>query len=317
MTWLLPLLLEKLKICLKMIVLLLSKVDGPGTNLRRRLRFLKAPNIFQADCPLVAIDSNGMVIAGNLNALKAMPGQVVFSVDPKVLQPGHLMAMASGMRVVGSYLGEKFIAPNETLKALCLGVGAGILEQYLSNELGFDVTGVELDENLCAFIEEFFLSSASDQPGPWAGVNLLKGCGAMEEVAKFALNNNNHKRFDIITLDITDYDELPGVGACAPPRNFLDQDFFSNLRKILHDNGALIIHVMILDFRFHLLLLTLLKPFIKVYRVSLGKESEFVLAASMAGEVLSSDDEDRIEFSKKIKLMLPGAFNIQLESSRI
>ncbi|KAJ0613342.1 hypothetical protein HanHA300_Chr01g0036981 [Helianthus annuus] len=66
---------------------------------------------------------------------------------------------------------------------------------------------------------------------------MFRGCDTMKKFEKFALNKDKN-RFHIITLDITGYDELPGVGACTPPCKFLNQEFFGNLKNILHDKGG-------------------------------------------------------------------------------
>ncbi|KAI3721810.1 hypothetical protein L2E82_32828 [Cichorium intybus] len=126
-------------------VLLESDEDSVGDLLRRRLRFKRMPSLIQSEVLLYPkIDGEIVTAVLNLENFMKMKN-AKFYVDTTVLVHPYLTPMVSGLFLIASHLNER-IQQGFTPRALCLGVGGGSLLSFLNTELGFEVTGVEVDE---------------------------------------------------------------------------------------------------------------------------------------------------------------------------
>ncbi|KAK1263644.1 hypothetical protein QJS04_geneDACA008399 [Acorus gramineus] len=102
---------------------------GGSTELRRRLRFKRLPNLIQTQMRLVV--SGGRAPAPDVGVL---------------VQP-YLAPMVAALSLARTRL---------RARVLCLGVGGGALLSFLRSRLGFDVLGVEGDETVVAVAKEHF-----------------------------------------------------------------------------------------------------------------------------------------------------------------
>ncbi|GJT68757.1 methyltransferase-like protein 13 [Tanacetum coccineum] len=125
---------------------------------RRRLRFRRMPNLIESQARLVASFGEGVCETYDrglgLERMKELKG-VEFRVDTSVLVHPYLTPMVCGLFLIVGSLNER-IQQGFCLRALCLGVGGGALLSFFSNELGFEVVGVEADEVVLSVARQYF-----------------------------------------------------------------------------------------------------------------------------------------------------------------
>ena len=117
----------------------------------------------------------------------------------------HAMAVTASMKPRGS-------------KALVLGLGGGsVVDEFL--RLGFEVDACELDERIVDVARTFF--------------NLDKKCRIVVDDARHYVRTS-HEKYDIIVFDTFSGEQ--------PPAHILSVENFSEVKRILNDNGLVIIN---------------------------------------------------------------------------
>ncbi|KAJ0704843.1 hypothetical protein HanPI659440_Chr14g0567031 [Helianthus annuus] len=166
--------------------------------------------------------------------------------------------MLHGSKVINNHLNEKFVDSAVQIQVLYLGFGVGILERVPKNKFNAQVLSVEKDRELEDFGETHFSSSIADE---WEGLNLiykfdtgdvivaLGGIEATNQSIDLIESCDPYKSrtYDLVFVDMIDLDIYPMVGACAPPRGFINDLVFNNIKHLLHQQGALVIHVIAPD----------------------------------------------------------------------
>ncbi|KAF5770571.1 hypothetical protein HanRHA438_Chr14g0671961 [Helianthus annuus] len=164
--------------------------------------------------------------------------------------------MLHGSKVINNHLNEKFVDSAVQIQVLYLGFGD--LERVPKNKFNAEVLSVEKDRELEDFGETHFSSSIADE---WEGLNLIYKFDAGDVIVALggieATNQSidliescdpyKSRTYDLVFVDMIDLDIYPMVGACAPPRGFINDLVFNNIKHLLHQQGALVIHVIAPD----------------------------------------------------------------------
>ncbi|KAH7547785.1 hypothetical protein ACOSP7_032984 [Xanthoceras sorbifolium] len=291
--------------------------DGSGCQkreFRRRLRFKRMPNLIQTEIKIVpqACLSSDSIRIGD---------QVKFRPDTGVLVHVYLVPMVASCALIGSYLSERN-GLGFRPKALCVGVGGGALVSFLGSQLGFEVVGVEMDEEVLSVSRRYFgledgefvrvcvgdaiefieklASRANGQNSDSLGIRGMQdGCN---------LNNEDglDTKFDVVMVDL-DSDNIRN-GVTAPPLEFVRKDVLLAARRVLSDSGILVINVIPLNrSSYEMLIHEFREIFCELYEIDAGNGENFVLIATKLPIVSSVSDCDNA-FLKKLRLVISGAY---------
>ncbi|KAI3520372.1 hypothetical protein L1887_09758 [Cichorium endivia] len=288
-------------------VLVESNEDSVDEKLRRRLRFKRMPNLIQSEV-LLYPKIDGEIVTAVLNLENFMKTKnAKFYVDTTVLVHPYLTPMVSGLFLIASHLNEQ-IQQGFTPRALCLGVGGGSLLSFLNTELGFEVTGVEVDEVVLTAATQHFGLHRSDS------IRLIVG-DAIEAIQNFATRGDTHEsdsqvkidwldgKYDVVMVDLDSSDAQ--YGHTYPPPEFVKKSVFQTLRLLLGDHGVLIMNVVPLDNVFYTKLIQKLKDvFQKVYELDVEEEENYVFMATVSPPTpLNVDDVN--DFYEKLRSVIP------------
>ncbi|KAL4576761.1 hypothetical protein LXL04_012860 [Taraxacum kok-saghyz] len=265
-----------------------------NNQLRRRMRFRRMPYLVQSEAILVPkfADDEGTTQT-DLESLREID-TVKFEADTSVLVHQYLIAMVSGLFLIPSYLNSLFCP-----KALCLGVGGGVLLSFLDNQMDFIVTGVEVDEMVLSAAKQHFGLNKSKC------IRLIVG-DAIETVQNFPPRSPKDKKeiFDVVFVDL--YSIEAKDGCSAPPPEFVTKPVLEGLRSLLHANGVLIMNVVPPNELFYTTLVEDLKEFFhKIYEINVENEDNFVVMATVSPPSSSSDNDNIL---KKLKSLIPGTY---------
>ncbi|KAL7614223.1 hypothetical protein Lser_V15G08216 [Lactuca serriola] len=281
-------------------------VGGSDRNkeLRRRLRFKRMPTLIQSQALLVPlIDYNEATTQTDLESLMKMEG-AKFEVDTRVLVQQYVIHMVAGLFLIVSHLKERY-EQGFFPRALCLGIGGGVLLSFLNTQMGLHVTGVESDVSVLIAATEHFGFNKS------LAIRVIVA-DAMEVIQNFLPLNPGGKmddKFDVIMVDLDSSDAKNGF--CAPPPEFVKKSVFEDLRSLLDDHGALIINVVPLN---ELFFTTLVKElgeiFHNVYKIDTGNQENFVVIAIFSPSSSGDDDDDNNNniFLERLKSTIPGTY---------
>ncbi|CAH1435409.1 unnamed protein product [Lactuca virosa] len=230
--------------------------------LRRRLRFKRMPNLIQSQVPLIhVIGDDEATTQVDLESLRKIVN-AKFDVDTTVLVHPYLPPMVAGLFLIASHLNER-IQQGFTPRALCLGIGGGVLLSFLKTQLGFDVIGVEADKVVLTAATKHFGFNKS------GSIRLIVG-DAIEVIQNFPsqkikgdidgskVNNDVlDTKFDVAMVDLDSNEAQNGIS--APPPEFVKKPVFKAARSLLDDHGVLIINVVPLNELFYTTLVKDLK----------------------------------------------------------
>ncbi|KAL4576762.1 hypothetical protein LXL04_012861 [Taraxacum kok-saghyz] len=201
--------------------------DDRNKQLRRRLRFQRMPQVLQSQAILVAITGNNEATTPtDLESLRKIES-VRFEANTQILVHPYLIPMVWGLAKVASHL-DMLLKP----RALCLGVGGGVLLNFLDTEMGFEVTGVESDRVVLDVATEYFGLNKT------GSIRLVVGDAIF--MIENVLPNYPPARFDVVFVDL-DSSEAEN-GFCAPPPEFIKKPVFEGLRSAIDDGGVVIMN---------------------------------------------------------------------------
>ncbi|KAL0888631.1 hypothetical protein Bca101_012614 [Brassica carinata] len=229
------------------------EIDEGTREFRRRLRFKRMPNLVQSDVKIV----------------RSRRGE---EFEPQLTELVHpyLAPMVASLSLIGSELTRR-------PKALCVGVGGGGLLSFLKVQLGFEVTGVEIDPEVlriarCYFgLEERF---ASVHVGD--GIDFLMRCSSSS-----CGDDDDGSKFDVLMVDLDSTDPIHGVS--APPVEFMARDVLLAARAVLVSSGVLVINVIPPNKTFYQELKDEFRQvFAELYEIDVGNGENFVLIATVS-----------------------------------
>ncbi|GJV44871.1 methyltransferase-like protein 13 [Tanacetum coccineum] len=275
--------------------------NGDGSNeFRRRLRFRRMPNLIQSQARLVASFGEGVCETCDrglgLERMREMKG-VEFRVDTSVLVHPYLTPMVCGLFLIVGSLNER-IQQGFCPRALCLGVGGGVLLSFMNNELGFEVVGVEADEVVLSVARQYF--GLND--GKSVRVIVGDALEMIEKVAGGLSIDGLDAKFDVVMVDLDSSEAKSGIS--APPAEFVRKSVFQVMRSFLHDHGVLVINVISPNKVFYGNLVRELQDFFyKVYEMDVENDGNVVLMATLTP--ITSDDHDNA-FLTRLKSVISG-----------
>ncbi|XVE99109.1 hypothetical protein REPUB_Repub03eG0168500 [Reevesia pubescens] len=273
--------------------------SNQGREFRRRLRFKRMPNLVQSEIRIVPQTSFC------LDSVEIGGKNVEFSPDLGVLVHVYLVPMVASLVLIGSWIEERVQAGLRP-KALCLGVGGGALVGFLKTQLGFQVVGVEVDEEVLRVARKYFGLEDGDF------IQVCVGDG-MELMEKLARGDSVHEgvghadpQFDVIMVDLDSGDLRNGVS--APPLEFVRKDILLAARSILCESGIFVINVIPPSRSFYEKLIhDFQEVFPELYEIDVGNEENFVLIAKALPTASSLRDCEN-NFLQKLRLTILGAY---------
>ncbi|KAI4352616.1 hypothetical protein L6164_006851 [Bauhinia variegata] len=123
--------------------------DCRKPEFRRRLRFKRMFNLIQTEIRIVP-DTNYSANSGGIGEV-----EVAFVPDLRVLVHPYLAPMVASLSLISEYI-EGRIQHGFRPKSLCLGVGGRALLSFLRNQLGFEVMGIDADQEVLRVAKHYF-----------------------------------------------------------------------------------------------------------------------------------------------------------------
>ncbi|KAE8799588.1 methyltransferase-like protein 13 [Hordeum vulgare] len=289
---------------------------GPA-ELRRRLRFKRMPCLVQTQVRLARPMSAAAAASSSLEALEEAPAS---SLQPEVggplVQP-YLQAMVAGLALIGSSVEEQARSAARP-RCLCAGIGGGALPMSIRMGLGFDVLGVEADcvvldvaRNYFGLVEDEFLH--------------VRVGDAIQMIQAFAHPDEPDSKFSAVMVDLDSPDAMCGVS--APPLEMTHRSTFLAARRILDDNGVLVLNVIppAADASFYKGLIDVLhQVFFELYEIDVGNGENFVLVARVSPTKSTILDSSRLfqtelrkltgDFLERIKKVEIPSYSLCLKS---
>lgn len=286
--------------------------DVSKREFRRRLRFKRMPNLVQTE--VLIIPNMGF----GLDCVEL--GEVEFRLDNSVLVHPYLVPMVASLRLAAPYI-EGQIRSGLRPKALCLGVGGGALLGFLRTQLGFQVVGVEADEEVLRVSRQYFGLEDGEHIKVYVGdalevIGKLAGRGngqnlsfsdahEVEDGCDVANGNDIDTKFDVIMVDLDSSDARDGL--IAPPLEFVRKHVLLSARSVLCDNGILAINVIPPNISFYKTLIHEFREvFNELYEIDVGNGENFILIAVASPLMPCSNCENY--FLNKLGMAISGAY---------
>ncbi|KAL6130292.1 PREDICTED: methyltransferase-like protein 13-like [Fragaria vesca subsp. vesca] len=261
--------------------------EASKREFRRRLRFKRMPNLVQTEVRIVPKMGFGLDCVGI--------GQVEFRLDDSVLVHSYLVPMVASLSLAAPYI-EGRIRSGARPKALCLGVGGGALLGFLRTQLGFQVEGVEADEEVLRVSRQYFGLEDGEHINVHVGdalevIDKLAGACQVEEGCDVGSGNDVDTKFDVIMVDLDSSDARDGL--IAPPLEFVRKHVLLSARSILSDHGILAVNVIPPNTSFYKTLIhTFEDVFNELYEIDVGNGENFILVAVASPLMPPSDREN-------------------------
>ncbi|GAV76799.1 hypothetical protein CFOL_v3_20272 [Cephalotus follicularis] len=274
---------------------------------RRRLRFKRMPNLVQTLIRIVP------EVGFELVCVKI--GEVKFRPDVGVLVHGYLVPMVASLAMISGYLEERTRVGRP--KALCVGVGGGALLGFLKTLLGFQVVGVEVDEEVLRIARQYFGWEDDEfiQVVVGDAIKVLKNLacrGSDWEWGDFGVNGVENdgcvvgSKFDVIMVDLDAGDLRNGIS--APPLEFVRKDVLIAAKMVLCDFGVFVINVIPPSRSFYDMLICDFKEvFHELYEIDVENGESFVLIATVS-DMVSSLGNHEDTFIMKLRMVISGAY---------
>ncbi|KAH6829633.1 S-adenosyl-L-methionine-dependent methyltransferases superfamily protein [Perilla frutescens var. hirtella] len=258
-------------------------VNDGVREFRRRLRFKRMPNFVQSQMRIRPVNESS---SDNLDDSE-------FELDKGVLVQPYLSPMVAGIAVISWFLEGRMRAGFRP-KALCLGVGGGALLGFLSNQLNFEVDGIEEDEAVLDVAKRYF-GLDSDE---FIHLFAEDGIGYVKRIAN---NISEGDKFDIVMVDLDSSDVMNGV--CAPPVEFVEKYVLRAVRAVLCEEGILVINVIPSSELFYeRLICEFQEVFEELYEIDVGNGENFVLIATQS-IIRNALDGNGSAFLNKLKMV--------------
>ncbi|CAK7325313.1 unnamed protein product [Dovyalis caffra] len=284
--------------------------DSELRDFRRRLRFKRMPNLVQTEIRIVPEKGFG------LDCVK-IGGEVKFTPETKVLVHSYLIPMAASLSLIGSCIEDR-VQNGLKPKALCLGVGGGALLGFLKTQLGFEVFGVEMDEEVLRVARQYFgLEDCEIQVCVGDAIEYVEKLGGKDRVPNLVsgevnvdcyLDNANgfDTKFDVIMVDLDSCDARNGI--IAPPSEFVKKHILLAARSILSDFGILVMNVIsATGLLYDTLIHEFQEIFPELYEIDVGNGENFVLIAKVS-PVLSPLSECENSFLRNLRIAISGKY---------
>lgn len=287
----------------------IESTESIRREFRRRLRFERMPNLIQTEVSIAPVVGLGGI------------GEVEFRIDLRVLVHSYLPPMAASLYLISSYVEER-IRIGFPPKALCVGVGGGALLSFLHTQLGFEVFGVEADENVLCVAKKYFGLEVGDSIKVFVGdgIEVMEKIGSGlvvgnsgsfdgKEIENSSGLNNIYQcssQFDVIMVDLDSSDVFHGMS--APPMDFVQKSILSSGRLALSKHGIFVINIIPPSRSFHdRLIHEFQEVFNELYEIDVGNGENYVLIATVS-PIDSPLSGNANAFLMRLKQSIPGAY---------
>lgn len=275
---------------------------------RRRLRFKRMPNLVQTEIQIVPETGGGIDCV-------SIGGEVEFTPDIGVLVHPYLIPMVASLSLIGSCIDDR-IQNGFRPKALCVGLGGGALLSFLRTQLGFEVFGVEMDEEILRVARKYFgFKDCEIQVHVGDAMEFIEELSSRDSLtnsvsfkAQEACCSNHgdgfDTKFEVIMVDLDSCDARSGIS--APPLEFVRRHILLAARSILCDFGILVVNVIPPSRSFYdTLIHEFQEVFDELYEIDVGNGENFVLIAKVSLVVSPLNDFENT-FHKKLMASILG-----------
>jgi hypothetical protein len=255
----------------------IQQFNSSTTEIRRRLRFKRMPNLIQSQVRLLP---DLAVSSRSSSDLLSVLNSRSFGLEPGSLVQPYLAPMVAGLSLIAKPAAKK-VASEMRPSCLCVGVGGGALLTCLRTKLGFDVYGLEADPVVVevgkkhfGLVEDELLKIIIGN-----GIEIIKQYAQEKERANKSLEKRP-SNFDAIMVDLDAGDVISGVS--APPLEFIEKDVLLAVKSILCKSGVLVMNVIPPSdggsFYRHLVGI-LSVVFVELYKIDVADNENFVIVA--------------------------------------
>lgn len=333
---------------------LASRAEEAKPKQYRRLVFRRNPNLIQSEASLIPVKApskerdrskngadTGRRQSGNRKKHKARDSVLGLRagyevrVDFSYLASEYHAGMISGLSLIAHNL-EQWISVKEPIRAMIVGLGAGLLPMFVHNHIPVDIIQVvEVDgvvgdvaKRHFGFVEnermQLQIADGIEAVGAIARntsatprsdlleekLSLLKLVSRKAEMGSEAASlaeghgiSNEYQKLHILIIDADSED--PSTGLSCPPAEFLEEAFLRAAREALVEGGVLAINVVSRASSPHITSVALLqKVFEEVYDLEIEEYVNRVLfALPQQRESEGGMDEARMRLER-----LAGAF---------
>nr|KAI4384365.1 hypothetical protein MLD38_002532 [Melastoma candidum] len=298
------------------------EVDG-GREFRRRLRFKRMPNLVQSQVRIVPKDrsndgggSKPSLLGKDLIEFGLYDGDAS---GRDLVQP-YLGPMVASLSLMADHI-EMRSESGLKVRVLCCGIGGGSLVRFLSEELGFEVVGVEADEAVLNVARKYFGLKDSeydvkDRTRLVVGdaIQILEKIGSRATTGGCSEDNDGiwvGGIFDAVMVDLDSGDVRSGV--VAPPLEFVEKSVFLAARRILCDRGILVVNVIPPNKLFYQTLMEEMREvFLELHEIDVGNEENFVLIGA-ANSIKEQPSAGAGWFVKKLNAAIPGELTASIK----
>ena len=278
---------------------------------RRRLRFKRMPNLIQTEVLIVPETDSG---SGSNNVCI---GDAKFKPDLRVLVHPYLPPMVASLSLISDHIDGQ-IRNGFRPKALCLGVGGGALLTFLAIQLGFEVIGVDSDNEVLEVAKNYFGLEDSEFIRVIVGDAVKytkkladpgKQCSKSSEPNGFGHMVNGEvtcHKFDAVMVDLDSSDIRDGIS--SPPLEFVRKHVLLAAKQVLSEFGILAINVISPSQSFYDNVVNLFqKVFHDIYKIDVGNGENFILIATVSPQVFSVGDCSN-PFLLRLKSVIPETY---------
>ncbi|XP_058731713.1 uncharacterized protein LOC131603429 isoform X2 [Vicia villosa] len=216
----------------------------------RRLVFERAANLVQSETLL--IDEHSTKLVGETVKRKANSSSKSKKDNQLTVYHGYVASsyhsgIISGFTLISSYM-ENVASSGKTVKAVIIGLGAGLLPMFLHSCIPvLEIEAVELDPVVAHIAREYF-SFVEDKR---LKVHIADGIQFIRESTSSGANGSSttshaegveDTKVDIIIVDADSSD--PSSGLACPAPDFLEESFLETVKEKLSEEGLFVVNLV-------------------------------------------------------------------------
>jgi spermidine synthase len=212
-------------------------------------------------------------------------------VNHDYLASSYHTGIISGFMLISSYL-ESVASERNMIKAIVIGLGAGLLPMHLHKCLPFlHIEVVELDPVVVDLAKDYFGFRENDH----LKVHVTDGIKFVKEVA-------NSDRVDILIIDVDSSDSSSGM--TCPAVDFVEESFLLTAKDSLSDEGLFIVNLVSRSSAIkHSVISRMKEVFSNLYALELEEDVNEVIFAINASNDNDKDDQFS-QASKRLENLL-------------
>ncbi|CAI9271358.1 unnamed protein product [Lactuca saligna] len=224
------------------------------------------------------------------------------NVDHGYLASSYHSGIISGFMLISSYL-EKMALSGTTVRAVVIGLGAGLLPMFLHGCIPFlKVEAVELDPVVVGLAKDYFGFIEDER----LKVHITDGIKFVEDVASATTKTENDdiiNKLDILIVDVDSPDSSSGM--TCPAADFIEESFLSTVKNSLSKEGLFVINLVSRSPAVKEMVVSRMKVvFGKLFSLQLEEDvNEVIFALNSEGSGPTDFDSSPEAYSKLKKLL--------------